>query len=92
MPPGPAAAVLSLPGGRWLLGAIGLAALQLLGPGAQANTQAGTGAVPALYATRAEAEAAARKHFHCTGAHPMGTQWMPCAKHGQAGGANHNHP
>jgi hypothetical protein len=78
MPPGPAAAVLSLPGGRWLLGAIGLAALQLLGPGTQASTQSGNGAVPALYATN--------------GAHPMGTQWMPCAKHGQAGGANHNHP
>jgi hypothetical protein len=40
--------------------------------------------VPALYATKAEAEAAAKRHFHCTGAHPMGQQWMPCAKHGEA--------
>ena len=87
MPPGPAAAVLPLPGGRRFLGAIGLAALQLLGPGTQASTQSGNGAVPAPYATRAEAEAAARKHFHCIGAHLMGKQWMPCAHHGQAGGS-----
>jgi hypothetical protein len=39
-------------------------------------------AVPALYPTRAEAEKAARLHFHCSGAHPMGSQWMPCAQHG----------
>jgi hypothetical protein len=39
-------------------------------------------AVPALYPTRAEAEKAARLHFHCSGAHPMGDQWMPCAQHG----------
>jgi hypothetical protein len=38
------------------------------------------GASPALYPTKAEAEKAAPK-FHCTGAHPMGDQWMPCAKH-----------
>jgi hypothetical protein len=38
--------------------------------------------VPALYPTRAEAEKAARLHFHCTGSHPMGQQWMPCATHG----------
>jgi hypothetical protein len=40
--------------------------------------------VPALYATKAEAEAAAKQHFHCTGAHQMGKQWMPCAKHADA--------
>ena len=39
-------------------------------------------AVPALYPTRAEAEKAARLHFHCSGAHPMGSHWMPCAQHG----------
>lgn len=39
--------------------------------------------VPAMYATKAEAEAAAKKHFNCTGAHPMGRQWMPCSSHGQ---------
>lgn len=72
---------------QWLLSAIGIAALQLVGTGALANT----GGVPAVYATKAEAEEAAKKHFHCTGAHPMGKQWMPCAKHGQASGSAHNH-
>jgi len=43
--------------------------IQLIGA-AQANT----GGVPALYATKAEAEAAAKKHFNCTGAHQMGNQ------------------
>jgi len=38
------------------------------------------GAMPAMYATKAEAEQAASK-FNCTGAHQMGNQWMPCAKH-----------
>jgi len=71
-----------------LLGALGMIALPLLGGAALANTPA----VPAVYATRAEAEDAARKHFNCTGAHPMGKQWMPCAKHGQASGSAHNHP
>lgn len=46
------------------------------------------GPVPALYATKAEAENAA-KLFHCTGAHPMGDQWMPCARHGEAHGGSH---
>ncbi|MEB3256732.1 MAG: DUF3721 domain-containing protein [Cyanobacteriota bacterium] len=40
-------------------------------------------AVPATYATRAEAEKAA-KLFHCTGAHQMGDRWMPCDRHGDA--------
>ncbi|MCX5937582.1 MAG: hypothetical protein NTW02_05110, partial [Cyanobium sp. LacPavin_0920_WC12_MAG_62_9] len=31
------------------------------------------------------------KHFNCTGAHPMGNQWMPCAKHGQASGPAQSH-
>jgi len=53
--------------------------IQLIGA-AQANT----GGVPAMYATKAEAEAAAKKHFNCTGAHQMGNQWMPCATHGQS--------
>ena len=38
-------------------------------------------AVPSLYATQAEAEAAAKQHFHCSGAHRMGSQWMPCSEH-----------
>lgn len=69
-----------------LLGAVGLAVLPLLGGGALANTTA----VPAVYATKAEAETAAREHFNCTGAHPMGNQWMPCSKHGQASGSTHS--
>jgi hypothetical protein len=45
-----------------------------------------------MYATKAEAEAAAKKHFNCTGAHQMGNQWMPCRTHGQtSGNAQHNH-
>jgi hypothetical protein len=45
-----------------------------------------------MYATKAEAEAAAKKHFNCTGAHQMGNQWMPCATHGQSNGQpQHNH-
>ena len=39
--------------------------------------QSGT---PALFSTKADAEAAA-KHFNCTGAHKMGGQWMPCKSH-----------
>lgn len=42
-----------------------------------------SGAVPAMYATKAEAEKAAPK-FNCTGAHQMGDKWMPCDKHGDA--------
>ncbi len=46
---------------------------------------AGHGAQQAVFATKAEAEAAA-KHFNCKGAHRMGNQWMPCASHGEASG------
>jgi hypothetical protein len=52
---------------------------------------AGSGGVPAMYASRAEAEKAAKLHFHCTGAHKMGDQWMPCAQHGRAQGSAHSH-
>lgn len=52
------------------------------------------GAVRALYPTQAAAEKAAKQHFNCIGAHKMGDQWMPCAKHGNAeipqhGGSQH---
>ncbi len=71
-----------------LTGAFSIAICSALGAYAQANS----GGVPAMYATKAEAEAAAKKHFNCTGAHPMGNQWMPCATHGQSSGnAQHNH-
>ena len=49
----------------------------------RAEQAAKPAAVPALYATQAEAEQAARKHFHCEGAHRMGNQWMPCSQHGE---------
>jgi hypothetical protein len=51
--------------------------------------QASPAAVPAVYATKAEAEAAAKRHFHCSGAHKMGNQWMPCADHGTSPPAGH---
>jgi hypothetical protein len=71
-----------------LLSAIGLATgLQLQGAAVHANS----GGVPALYATQAEAEEAAKQHFNCTGAHPMGNQWMPCAQHSQASPSANNH-
>ena len=73
-----------------------LAAAALAGPAAAgaapanpATGSTGKGGVPALYATRAEAETAAKLHFHCSGAHKMGNQWMPCAAHGEAPGAHH---
>ncbi|MFN9872905.1 MAG: DUF3721 domain-containing protein [Cyanobacteriota bacterium] len=52
---------------------------------------AGSGGVPAMYATQAEAEKAAKLHFNCTGAHKMGNQWMPCAKHGDVHGSGTAH-
>jgi hypothetical protein len=36
-----------------------------------------------MFATKAEAEAAA-KQFHCPGAHPMASQWMPCSGQAEA--------
>ena len=47
----------------------------------------GQGGTKAMFATKAEAEAAA-KQFHCQGAHQMGTLWMPCASHGAATGSH----
>ena len=52
---------------------------------ALAQQPGGSAPQPALFNTKAEAEAAA-KTFHCTGAHLMGRQWMPCAGHS---GASH---
>lgn len=67
----------------WLLG---LGSLALFTPAAAlAQNKPPTAGVPALYATQAEAEKAAKEHFQCTGAHRMGNQWMPCSKHS-------NHP
>jgi len=63
----------------------------LLSAAALAAPAAGSGGVPAMYATQAEAEKAAKLHFNCTGAHKMGTQWMPCAQHGNGQGSGHSH-
>jgi hypothetical protein len=52
--------------------------------------QAGQGPQKAVFATKAEAEAAAR-HFNCTGAHKMGNQWMPCATHADTKGGTSGH-
>jgi hypothetical protein len=71
-----------------LAGVLSVVACSTFGAKAQANS----GAVPGMYATKAEAETAAKQHFNCTGAHQMGNQWMPCTTHGQSSGnAQHNH-
>jgi len=71
-----------------LAGALSVATCTTFGTFAQTNS----GGVPAMYATKEEAEAAAEKHFNCTGAHQMGNQWMPCATDGQSSGTTqHNH-
>ena len=67
-------------GANLLLSAAGLAA-----------PAAGSGGVPALYRTQAEAEKAGKLHFNCSGAHKMGDQWMPCAKHGDGQGSGPSH-
>ena len=61
--------------------AVAIGANLLFSAAGLAAPAAGSGGVPAMYATQAEAEKAARLHFNCTGAHKMGDQWMPCAKH-----------
>ena len=81
-------AIAPSPTGPHLLAAIG--ANLLLAAAAVAAPAQGGGGVPALYATQAEAEQAARTHFNCTGAHRMGNQWMACAKHGSQGSGQHN--
>jgi hypothetical protein len=58
-----------------------LPGLLALAAPALANPHGGSGAVPASYPTKAEAEKAAKVHFNCTGAHRMGSRWMPCAQH-----------
>jgi len=60
-----------------------LACVSACVPSVACAQHSNTGAVPAMYATKAEAEKAATK-FNCTGAHQMGDQWMPCTKHGDS--------
>jgi hypothetical protein len=64
--------------------------LAALGGAPALAQQPGPGAQKAMFATKAEAEAAA-KHFNCTGAHKMGNQWMPCAAHGETKGGSSGH-
>ena len=71
--------------------AVAIGANLLFSAAGLAAPAAGSGGVPAMYATQAEAEKAAKLHFNCTGAHKMGTQWMPCAQHGGAQGSSHSH-
>ncbi len=65
--------------------------LQLLQAEAPAKPAAPASGVPALYPSKAEAEQAAKEHFHCTGAHPMGDRWMPCASHSDASSHSGSH-
>jgi len=64
-----------------------LTAALLLPPTALAEPTGSSGGVQALYPTKAAAEKAA-KDFHCTGAHQMGDQWMPCTKHTDGSGSH----
>ena len=64
-----------------------LTAALLLPPAALAEPTGSSGGVQALYPTKAAAEKAA-KDFHCTGAHQMGDQWMPCTKHTDGSGSH----
>ena len=71
------------------MGRIVFAAVLLMGlPLTGAAQQAPTRGVSAQYATKADAEKAA-KFFHCTGAHQMGDKWMPCDKHGSSHAPGH---
>jgi len=86
--PGPMSILLS-PWPARVAAAIG--ANLLLSAAGLAAPAAGSGGVPALYPTQAEAEKAAKLHFNCTGAHKMGTQWMPCGMHGDGQGSGPSH-
>ncbi|MEA5411152.1 hypothetical protein VB737_05165 [Synechococcus sp. BA-120 BA3] len=64
--------------------------LAALGGAPALAQQPGPGPQKAMFATKAEAEAAA-KHFNCTGAHQHGNQWMPCSTHGNTKGGSSGH-
>ncbi|MCS5693371.1 DUF3721 domain-containing protein [Cyanobium sp. FGCU-6] len=83
---------MSILASRWAARAVGaIGANLLLSAAALAVPASGSGGVPALYPTKAEAEKGAKLHFHFTGAHRMGNQWMPCARHGDAHGSGTSH-
>ena len=62
--------------------AVGALAAGVTGRGVDAQLHHPS-AQKAMFATKAEAEAAA-KQFHCPGAHPMASQWMPCSGQAEA--------
>jgi hypothetical protein len=64
--------------------------LAALGGAPALAQQTGQGPQKAVFATKAEAEAAA-KHFNCKGAHQMGSMWMPCATHGETKSGSSGH-
>ncbi len=73
---------------RLLALAVAVASSLAAAPGViAASDPAALGGTKAMFATKAEAEAAA-KQFHCQGAHKMGEMWMPCASHGDATGSH----
>jgi hypothetical protein len=73
---------------RHVLAATTFIVLTISLPPGRAGGQADShGARQAIFATKAEAEAAAAQ-VHCQGAHRMGDQWMPCSSHGEAGGSH----
>jgi hypothetical protein len=73
---------------RWLAVAAAIASCFGATPAAMtAQDPAGQGGTKAMFATKAEAETAA-KQFHCQGAHKMGDMWMPCVNHGAATGTH----
>lgn len=73
---------------RLLALAVAVASSLAAAPGViAAPDPAAPGGTKAMFATKAEAEAAA-KQFHCQGAHKMGEMWMPCASHGDATGSH----
>ena len=78
-----------MPHTHHLLAVAIVAAQAAAGAAPPANPSTGDTGVPALYATRAEAEKAAKLHFRCTGAHKMGNHWMPCTQHGAGQQAPH---
>ena len=77
---------------RWAARAtVAIGAHLLLAPAGLAAPASGPAGVASLYPTQAEAEKAAKLHFNCTGAHKMGSQWMPCADHGAAHACSPSH-
>ena len=67
----------------WIAGSSLMVLLGLGCPGVMAGHHGGQ-PKQAMFKTKAEAEAAA-PGFGCEGAHQMGTMWMVCTEHSEAG-------